>query len=517
MPVRKLAIAATGVALLLTVALGLHGCGGAPSELTVILISFDTTRPDHLSAFGYERSTSPNLARLAREGTRFDQARASTSWTLPSHMSLFTGLPPGLHEVVIDFNVLDRSRRTLGQVFKDAGYRTMGVFSGPYVHGHYGFDRGFDYYERGTKDPMLFDLTRAEMKTALARTERRSHTEVTSELVVDRAINLLRNSAAPKNLLFLHLFDPHYDYKAPKRIAKGFVDPAYQGPITGDNVTERPDLVHDGMPAADEAQLLALYDAELAWVDENIGRLLDELEKEGRLEHTLIVVTADHGEEFFEHGRYGHRNGLSEQTLRVPLLIWGPGLGVPAGRVLDEEVASYDVLPTLMDYAGLPQEACLFGRSLRPLIQGGTLPDVPVSAALTFIPRTPEGFYTLHRSVVFNGLKVVTRVRVRWTPEREKDLGGEVIPGSEETDVYDLRADPLEQVNLADSKDPAVQARVAQALEAYQAEQARQQAALDCFRPIGAPEGSDTGLTLYETMRAMGYLGPAEGEPQKPP
>jgi arylsulfatase A-like enzyme len=426
-------------------------------------------------------------------------------------MSLFTGLPPGLHEVVIDFNVLDRGRRTMGEIFKDADYRTMGVFSAPYVHGHYGFDRGFDYYERATQDAMLFDLPRDQRKLEAGLTEHRSHTEVTSGMVMDRALALLRNSNAPRNLLFLHFFDPHYDYRAPKRIAKAFTDPAYRGKVTGDNLSAiagQPDLALASLAPADRQQLLALYDAELAWVDENIGRLLEALKAQGRLEHTLIVVTGDHGEEFFEHGRFGHRNGLSEQTLHVPLIVWGPGLGVPAGRVVAETVANYDILPTLIDYAGLHEEPGLYGRSLRPLIEGGSLPVRPISAALTFMPREPLGYYELHRAVAVNGWKLVSKVHVRWTPETERDLGGEVIPGSEEVHVFDLAADPLEEHDLSASEDPQVRAHVELVRGAWDAEWERQKAELQRFTPRGTPAGSDSGLQLMELLRANGYLGP---------
>lgn len=496
----------------------LGACGPGADELTVVLISLDTTRLDHLSAYGYGRPTTPNLERLAREGVRFDQARAPTSWTLPSHMSLFTGLPPGVHDVNIDFQALDASRRTLGEIFRDGGFRTMGVFSGPYVHAQYGFGRGFDYYERGTQDPMLFDLTAEEKRTQAALREHRSHTEVTSALVVDRAIALLRNSGSPRNLLFLHFFDPHYDYRAPRRIARAFTDPAYKGPITGDGIVSRPDLVHAGMPAADLRQLTDLYDAELAWVDENIGRLLDALREQGRLERTLIVVTADHGEEFFERGRFGHRNGLSEQTLRVPLIVWGgAGLGLPAGRTVDDEVATYDILPTLVDYAGLPPEPTLYGRSLRPAIEGRPLRPAPVAGALTFIPREPQGWYVLHRSAVFGGFKVVSQVRVAWTPERERDLAGPVLPGSETVAVHDLATDPLESRDLTASEDPAVLERVRAALRAYEEEQQRQRQALQQFVPQGVPDGPGLDLTLMETLEQLGYLGlpeaPAAGAP----
>ena len=504
-PLRVLA----GLALLAAL---LPACGLSERELTVIVISLDTTRPDHLSAYGYDRPTTPHLARLAREGVRFEGARSTSSWTLPAHMSLFTGLPPGLHEVVIDFNILDRGRRTLGEVFKDGDYRTMGVFSAPYVHGRYGFDRGFDFYERGTQDPMLFDLTREQRQQEALAVEHRSHTEVTSGLVVDRAIALLRNSNAPRNLLFLHFFDPHYDYRAPRRLAKAFADPAYRGPITGENIWRdlgpaATDPTAVSLAPADQQQLLALYDAELAWVDENLGRLLDALEAQGRLDSTLLVLTADHGEEFFEHGRYGHRNGLSEQCLRVPLLVWGPGAGVPAGRVVEDAVAIYDVLPTLIDYAGLPEEPGLYGRSLRPLIEGGSLPARPLSAALTFMPAEPVGYYELHRAVTIHGLKLVSRVRVAWTPQAERDLAGEVLEGSEVWQVFDLERDPLERHDLTLSQDPADVARVEQVRAAWEAEwEAQKQQALR-FAPQGTPAGSDTGLGLLEIMQALGYAG----------
>jgi arylsulfatase A-like enzyme len=477
--------------------------------LTVIVISLDTTRPDHMSAYGYGRPTTPVLARLAREGTRFDAAHSSTSWTLPSHMSLFTGLPPGLHDVNIDFQVLAPDRRTMGEIFKDAGYRTMGVFSGPYVHGRYGFSRGFDYYERGTQDPMVFDLTPAERAAEAGAREHRSHTEVTSKLVVDRAIALLRNSSADDNLLFLHFFDPHYDYKAPPRLAKAFCDPAYRGSLTGDEIDLRQDIWDNTLSAADKRQLQDLYDAELAWVDENIGRLVDELKAQDRLDRTLIVFVADHGEEFYEHGRYGHRNGLSEQTLHVPLVVWGPGLGVPAGRTVEAEVANYDVLPTLVDYAGLPPEGTLDGRSLRPLIEGRALPPRPVSSALTFIPAKPLGYYSLYRSILLEGMKVVDVAAVQWSAQEEKRLNGPVLKEPPESvRVYDVRADPLEQHDLADSSDPRVQ----QALAAWTAEYSRQRRLAE---GLGGSQTAADGIGLQETLGTLGYT--AHEEPGTAP
>ena len=491
----------------------LPACTGRDEPLTIVLVSLDTTRPDHLSAYGYDKPTTPLLARLATEGTVFRNARSTSSWTLPSHMSLFTGLPPALHDVTIDFQVLDKARRTLGEVFHDAGFRTMGVFSAPYVHPHFGFARGFDFYERATQEPMFFDLTPQQMRTQLGLAEKRSHVEVTSGLVVDRALRLLANSSGDRNLLFLHFFDAHYDYLPPPRLAKRFTDPAYAGPVTGKEVADDP-AVHAGMPAEDLAQLEGLYDAEIAWVDENLKRLVEGLSQQGRLDHTLFVVVGDHGEEFFENGRFGHRAGLREEVVRVPMIFWWPG-HVAAGNSVDTDVSLVDVLPTLVDLAGLPPEPGVDGRSLRPALAGGSLPPRPTTAELSFFPRTPEGHYVRHAAMVFDGLKVVERVNVAWTPQDERKLDGAVDEDSREQFVYDLRADPGEREDLLESDDPALVARADRALEAFEQEHQRQVERAGGQRRAGPGAAPDIGVPLHDVMKAIGYA--ASDEAPTPP
>jgi len=488
----------------------LAGCGGVfgKEDLTVILVSLDTTRPDHLSACGYSRDTTPTLARLASEGAVFTNMRSTTSWTLPSHMSLFTGLPSAVHDVIIDFRRLDSSRRTMGEIFQAEGFRTMGVFSAPYVHGHFGFSRGMDFYERATMDPMMFDLTPTQMREQMGLLERRSHTEVTSTLVVDRALNLLDNMGRDRNLLFLHFFDPHYDYKAPPRYLKPFAQPGYDGPVTGDNVSD-PNIVHAGMPEADLAQLRALYDAELAWVDDNLRRLVAAIEKSPRREHTVIVITSDHGEEFLEHGRYGHRATLRDEVLRVPCIVWAPGRVTP-GTVVDAEVASYDVLPTLMDYSGIPAEPGIYGRSLRPLLDGGTLPPRPVTSALSFFPPDPKGYFVQSDSMVLQGLKLDRTIHVPWATTSERDLSGTPDPASEKIRVFDLAHDPHELHDLFDSGDP----RIPELLREFDAERQRQAAARDVFQPRGAsrtPDNDGIDLSLQERLQGVGYFGGPSG------
>jgi arylsulfatase A-like enzyme len=480
---------------------GLSGCGGEP-PLTILLVSLDTTRPDHLSAYGYDRDTTPTLARLAREGTLFTHARSTSSWTLPAHMSLFTGLPPGLHDVVIDFQSLDRGRRTLGEIFHQAGFGTAGVFSAPYVHGKYGFDRGMDYYERGTQEPMVFDLPPAQQRQQIGLREQIGHQEVTSPIVTDRALSLLDRLKGPRKLCFLHYFDAHYDYMAPPRIASRFLDKGYTGPITGKNAETLARQLGEQPAAADLAQLEGYYDAELAWIDENLAKLLERQTQRGELEQTLVVVVADHGEAFYEHGRYGHRYDLHDEVLRVPLIVWAPGR-VPAGRVIDENVSIVDVLPTLMDYAGLPPDRSLDGRSLKPLIDGGHLPPRPVTAALSFFPPAPPkpDHYDLSEALVQGDLKLVRKVQVPWSPDDEHDIGQPPRPGTETDQVFDLAADPGEQHDLVGAGDR----RVGPLTKAFEAERDRQRERLALFQPEGSGEPI-TDLTLDEHLRANGYL-----------
>lgn len=487
-------------------------CGkfGGP-DLTIILISLDTTRPDHLSAYGYDRETTPTLARLAREGALFTNARSTTSWTLPAHMSLFTGLPPGLHDVVIDIQVLDQGRRTLGEIFQDAGYRTLGVFSGPYVHGRYGFARGMKFYERGTVEPMLFDIPRNQRDAQMGTREHSSHREVTSKRIVDRALTLMAHDDTEANLLFLHFFDPHYDFRAPPKIARRFTDPAYSGRISGNGIANDPDLISGRIDAADRAQLEALYDAELAWVDQNIARLLNELEAAGRLDNALVVITGDHGEEFYERGRFGHRAGLMDEVLRVPLIIWGPGI-VPAGRVVEDDVSIYDVLPTLIDYADLPEEPSLYGRSLKPLIDGKSLPARPVTAALSFFSRDLPGYYVLHESMVLQGMKLIRRMHVAWSEDAQSDLGGTWDEDSIQLELYDLLLDPDETNNLIGLGDE----RESRMRRAFTEETRRQRQALEEFQPQGSGGAQDAALDLMETMAAFGYLTPLEPDAPDP-
>jgi arylsulfatase A-like enzyme len=492
----------------IVLALAIVGGGvllSSSQEITIIVVSLDTTRPDHLSAYGYERLTSPSLAKLAREGVIFTNARSSTSWTLPAHMSLFTGLPTGLHDVNIDFQTLDVGRPILGEIFSEAGFNTEGFYTAPYVHQRYGFGRGMEFFEPMTANPMLFDLPAREMRDQMGLREMFSHQEVTTPRVTQQALRFLRDAKRPKNLLFLHLFDPHYDYKAGPKFRAPFVDPSYAGEITGEALMSQLELISAGDPA-DLRQLEDLYDAELSFTDAHLQHVINAVKLTGRLGKTIIVVVADHGEEFFEHGRYGHRMGLHDEVLRVPLIIWGPGI-IPEGLTIEEDVTIYDVLPTLMDYADIDADPLIYGRSLRPLIEGGSLPPRASWSSLTFLHADGRDYYTLHESIVYEGLKLIRRVRVPWSPLDQRNIYNDPDWDTVELEVYDLREDPGEQTNLVLSApdDP----RIELVMQAFQDEAQRQQTALGQFNPEGTRD-IDANIGVLDMIKELGYAGMME-------
>ena len=343
--------------------------GGTPARPNVILISIDTLRADHLSAYGYPRPTSPNIDRLAREGTLFARAYASSSWTIPSHMTMFTSLPPSLHGVDDVGKKLDPARITLAQRFREAGYQTAAVVSGPTMHAAFGFDHGFDRYENTTafEDE---DFTHGDATRPTAPTRQRSHQEVTGTVVAERVERFI-DDAKPPFFLFVHFWDPHYDYIPPPPYDTRF-DPSWKGDFDFSNV-EFNMAISPEMPARAFHHLIALYDGEIASTDAAVGRVVAALEQRGWLDGTLVALTADHGEEFFDHGNKGHMTTLFEEVLHVPLIFRMPS-AVRAGVRSDAIFGSVHLMPTLLGVAGLTAGPEAVGTDLSAHLAGDDPP-----------------------------------------------------------------------------------------------------------------------------------------------
>ena len=382
-----------------------EGTGTRPN---VLLISIDSTCKDLVGAYGRDPqhapgiSPSPNLDRLAEEGVLFEDVSSTTSWTLPSHLSMLTGLPALVHAVDIDMQTPDQSIETLAEALSETGYRTGGFFSGPYLDPRFGFAAGFERYEacfgqelaaatsasdaaqkqmaaaQARNDSVAVDAARRALEEASQKIEVLSHRDVSSESVTDQGLEFLAADDGRPWFLFLHYFDAHYDYTPPAPFDTRF-DPGYEGSIDGHDFISRPDIsvplegdpfrVEQQISTRDLEHIYALYEGELAWTDQQIGRVLARIDELGLKEDTLVIVTSDHGDEFFEHDGLGHRKTLYEEVLQVPLLMRYPGT-FEAGRRVETPVSILSIVPTVLDVLDIPSASPFTTRSLAGMAKG---------------------------------------------------------------------------------------------------------------------------------------------------
>jgi arylsulfatase A-like enzyme len=299
----------------------------------IVLVSIDTLRRDHVGAYGYGRPTTPRLDALAAAGLVLDDAVSSSSWTLPAHLSMLTGADPGAHGGVDLEHGFNRRLPILPELLRASGYATRAVTSHLYVSGVYGLDAGFDRLD--------------------FRQDRKASD------VADRAIEALDRVGDRPFFLFLHFYDPHWHYDPPPETLRLFEE-SYAGTLSG-NWQDFSKRTRESLTPADLSHLLALYDGEIRYTDDQLGRVLDHLRARGLEKSTLVLVTSDHGEEFLEHGSWEHQKTLYEEVVRVPMAIRGPGIPV---RRETGQAGVIDVAPTILDWAGLEIPASVQGRSL---------------------------------------------------------------------------------------------------------------------------------------------------------
>jgi arylsulfatase A-like enzyme len=409
----------------------------AAQDLDVVLVLVDTLRADHLPFYGYARETAPFMASLAAKGVVFENAFSVSSWTAPAAASLFTGLYPPQHGVVtgliatrrlqkkdptVQINRLPEGLATLGEVMKQAGYRTFGVSNNANIRGELGFAQGFDRFR-------YFHSAEAGAPDVNG--------------VVEQWKPELQKG---KYFLYLHYMDVHapYDDRPP------WVPPA----------------------RTRKERRIAAYDSEIRYVDEHLAKLSQLL---GWDQDTLVVLLADHGEEFREHGRDWHGNTLYGEVLRIPLVLFCPSRLRPA-RVPDN-VSIVDVLPTLRELVGLPADAASAGTSLLGVAAGRALPARPLYAHL-------------YRQAGLWGQADELRVRVLI------DGNWKLVASAAGDELYDMRADKDEAQNrLADARPTAE--RLRRRLEELESRMAASQA-----ESVSLPLDAET----QEKLRALGYV-----------
>ncbi len=334
--------------ILLLLVIVIAGCAPEPKPHNVLLLMVDALRADHLGCYGYERDTSPRIDALANESVLFLNAYAQSPWTKPSIPTLFTSLYPIQHGVYegekpdsagyLESDVLADEFLTLAEAFKQAGFRTAAFVNNAHLPASQGFAQGFDLYEHG-------DLSAAEIQQGFL--------EFTD-----------REPAAPF-FAYLHYLDVHWPFEPEPPFDERFGSAeaaAFPGP---DGWRGLRDAINQGrisLSPEEHQQLVALHDGGIAELDHHIGRLLERLRQQGRLDQTIIMLTSDHGEELLEHGKVGHGGTLFDEVIRVPMLIRLPG-GAGARRVR-EPARLLDVYPTLLEAAGIPIPPQLVGRDL---------------------------------------------------------------------------------------------------------------------------------------------------------
>jgi arylsulfatase A-like enzyme len=420
-PSRRVVTSAGLVLTLLAMTLGCGGRGGGDGPPPdIVLVTIESLRTDHLSVYTGERETDPALARLAAESMVYDRAHAVTSWTLTSHASLFTGLYPSVHRTTRPLSRLDDSYVTLAEELAARGYQTAAIVSGPFLRTQHNLNQGFEHYDESPANASHSD----------------AHGDVTNpamERAIARFFDEVRDPSRPL-FLFAYYWDPHYDFIPPAPFDTMFVDDACT-PIDMRRF-ETGDTVHPGMADGELRYVRSQYDGEIRWTDEHLDRLFERLKRELRWEDAAIVVTADHGEEFFDHGEKGHKNNLYDETVHVPLIVKYPG-GEPRGRD-DRLVSLVDVMPTLLPLTG----------DGPGFTQGVSLLEPQ--------PSLDRTIYFELLALEFSGARVTDREF--FVALRRGDTKFIARPGRQLFELYDLAADPLERDELS-AEDPETTSR----------------------------------------------------------
>jgi arylsulfatase A-like enzyme len=433
----------------LLLALSVASCGGdagGPAEResapNVLLVSLDTCRADRIGAAGLPALVSPGLDRIARRGVLFTDVLAQAPTTAPSHRSLFTGRYVHEHR-----NRLE-GLPVLAELFRDGGWATAGFVDGGQLDTDFAFQSGFDTYVVSSAE----HRDGAFLGGGLAE-------------LAPQAVDWLRASRHRPFFLFLHTYDIHCPYFPPAAYRERFVgdrDPGFEiEGKCGQKYFNRLDLGPEGFRYVSD-----LYDAGVLYTDRLLLAVLREIERSGEAEHTIVVITSDHGESLGERSRIGH-NQVRDIQLKIPLLVSGPGI---SPSVVREPVQSIDLFPTILGLAGLPPPPAASGRDLGPVLAG--------SGSL------PPGRFRL--SETGNARNKTVRIDARWSL---------LLTDGQPRALHDLSRDPFERIDLLASE-PGVADRI-----------------LDEFRDRGIPIETLEELPAalddetVHRLEALGYTG----------
>lgn len=452
----------------------------------VLVLLFDTLRADHLEPYGNDVVETPNLAALAETGFTFGEAGSNASWTRPSTASIWSGLHASAHRVdAVQANVPE-GLPWLPEILSRAGWRTVGVSNNANFSAAFGFARGFDvlheYY--GERARIVREALSAE----------------------DQAEELWSRFLAPvfdvpddrPAFALVHEIDPHSPYQAPEPFGSLY-DFGYEGNLEGWDVENLGQgmrmisVVNDGggwLGEADRRSMRAGYMAEVSFVDAYVGALLARLRESGRLDRTLVVMTSDHGEQFFEHGGWGHGRSVYHEEVEVPLIFSLPGV-IPAGGRSSAPVQLVDLAPTVLDLLGVEAPPGLQGRSLLPDMLAGPAPDAAPDLLFAQSNRVFEGLRGRSRvSVLQDSVRLGRFKLVRTTTSQARRP-------TYDYELYDLERDPDEVLDLWSTR-PIEGWTLMQMLQ--------RKLASDAALHFEASSNEGVDPEVLENLRGLGYV-----------
>lgn len=395
-------------------------------SINFILVSIDTLRADHLSCYGYSKKTSPHLDSLSEDAVLFKNAFSTTSWTLPAHVSLLTSLNSPNHGMIYTLQKLNPNILTLADILRNNDYFCAAFTGGGLLNGKYGFSKGFDTYQHIIKAGDL--SVRIDEAESLFRK--------TSEW-------LDRNNEK-KFMLFLHTYQPHTPFENNSEVGKIFLSKnAKWKRITQGEIFAEKGLIHTVLSKEETDNVIALYDGEIRYTDEYLIKpMMNKLKELNIYDNTMIIITSDHGEEFYEHKSWLHGNNLYNESIQIPLIIKFPNSRYK-GMKIENIVRIIDIMPTMLDAAKIdPSPFNLDGKSLLSMFRGDK-EDRIFYCDLTLRKlhdREPSVFATNR-----NGLKFILNKKIRspYTKKTSTEFEGNKI------ELYDIKKDFYETKSIA--------------------------------------------------------------------
>ncbi len=430
-----------------------------PQGPNIIIIAADALRPDHLSTYGYHRPTTPTIDKLANQGTVFFNAYSNSTWTKPSVASLFSSFNPTNHGLEIDETIMPYSMLTMAEVFKDQGYRTYYVNAGNlFINNGANYDQGFDYFK-------FLDIPDLGVS-------------IRADVVFDDALEQILKHRKDKFFAYIHLMDTHVQYNK-NRFNKLFTNKEIRGFEPGNIKSQviRQMTTKNLITKEFKEYLIDIYDGQIRFTDECLKNFLAKLDRLELLENTVVIFTADHGEEFWEHGNFGHGHAIYEEVIRIPLIIWGKDV---KKLKINTPIRIIDIFPTALGLAGIKAKVNDFeGVDIFEDIQFNNNRKLPIFAY--------DGYYA---TLIKDGMKLIVNIN-----DKQDSKGNVRTYAYVPHELFDLEADPLEKNNLLNEK-PEIVSKMKKEIDDY----------MISTKGFDALEHRAISGDRLKQLRALGYI-----------